>query len=80
MAENEISNEDLLALEKSLRLKLHPVQPDQEFVGALRKRLDQEAVRDQQNRLAISFLTIAGGLVIGLIVFVIGRIILHRKE
>jgi len=80
MTEDSISNEDLLDLEKSLRLRLHPIQPDQKFVGSLRKRLEQASNQDNEHRLAMSFLTIAIGLVAGLFIFLIGQILFRGKK
>lgn len=80
MTEDTISNEDLLALEKSLRLKLHPIQPDQNFVSVLRKQLEQTSNQDAEQRLAMSFLTIALGLVVGLVIFLIGQVLFRSKK
>jgi hypothetical protein len=80
MTEDTISNQDLLDLERSLRLKLHPVQPDQNFVSGLRKQLEQASDQDAEHRLALSFLTIALGLVAGLVIFLIGQILFRSKK
>jgi hypothetical protein len=77
MTDNVLSNRDLLDLEKALREKLRPVTPDQKFIGSLRRQLEQTSEQDQERRLAASFLTIAGGLIMGLIIFLIGRIFMH---
>ncbi len=66
-------NEKLLALEKSLKSKLHPVRPDRQFVGRLRNRLENSPTYQKQRRLAATFLSIAAGLVVGLVVFLIGK-------
>ncbi len=73
MAEGMSSNEALLALEQALREKLNPVRPDQNFVVSLRKRLEESPAYNQQRRLAATMLTIATGLLVGLVVFLIGR-------
>lgn len=80
MTEASISNDDLLDLEKSLRLRLHPIQPDQKFVGSLLKRLEQASNQDDEHRLAMSFLTIAIGLVAGLVIFLLGKILFKSKK
>lgn len=80
MTDDTISNDDLLDLEKSLRLGLHPIQPDQNFVGSLLKRLEQASLQDDEHRLAISFLTIAIGLVAGLVIFLLGQILFKGKK
>jgi len=80
MKKPTVSNEELLKLERSLRRTLHPVNPDQKFIGVLRKKLEQEANTDQAHRLAFSFLTIAAGLIAGLIAILIGQILLRENE
>ncbi len=79
MKNSKASNEDLLRLERSLKHTLHPVYPDQRFVGSLRKKLKEEASQDRTHRLGISFLTIAAGLIAGLTVVLIGRILIKEK-
>jgi hypothetical protein len=73
MTKERAINEKLLALEKSLKSRLHPVTPDRQFVGRLRKRLENSPVYQKQQRLAATFLSIAAGLVFGLVIFLIGR-------
>lgn len=80
MRNGTITNEDLLKLEKALRISLHPVQPNQKFIGLLRKRLKEEGSQDHSQRIAVSFLTIAAGLISGLVVFLIGQIITKGKS
>jgi hypothetical protein len=80
MTEDIALNEDLLALEKSLKLRLQPIHPDQRFIGSLRKRLEQASTKDQDHRIAVSFITIAVGLVAGLIIFLIGQIFVGEKS
>lgn len=67
------NNEDLLALEQSLKAGLYPVSPDQKFVGNLRTRLEDSPIIQQQRETAYFLLSIAGGLLVGLMVFLIGR-------
>jgi hypothetical protein len=78
MKRSTISNEDLLRLERSLKRTLHPVDPDKKFVGSLRNRLKEEAGENPSQRIAFSFLTIAGGLIAGLTIFLIGRILIKE--
>jgi len=66
-------NETLLALENSLKHQLKPVQPNRHFVIGLKTRLETSNLLDRQRRTAATLLTIAGGLLIGLVVFLIGR-------
>lgn len=73
MTDMKSENEILLALEKSLRDELHPVQPDQYFVGNLHKRLEDSPAYRRKRQLAVTLLTVAGGLVLGTAIFLIGR-------
>ena len=75
-----VPNEELIRLERSLRKTLLPVKPDQNFIGSLRKKLEEEASEDHSHRIAISFLTIAAGLVAGLMIVLIGQILIREKE
>lgn len=77
MKESQFTNEDLLALEQSLKSRLLPVQPDQGFVGSLRSRLEDSPIYQQQRETAYFFLSIASGLLVGLVVFLIGKEIMH---
>lgn len=79
MTSRDSANEALLSLEQSLRLQLNPVQPDQQFVGRLRQRLEDSPTYRQQKRLAMKMLTIAVGLVAGLAIFLIGRGFIHES-
>lgn len=73
MKDMQPNNDELIALEKSLRLGLHPVKPDQDFVGNLRSRLENSPVYQQQRETAYSLLTVAVGLLVGLIIFLVGK-------
>ena len=73
MVDKSYSNEALIALEKSLRDKLNPIELDQNFVLNLRRQLEDSPIHQQQRRLAVQMLTVAAGLVVGLLVFLIGR-------
>lgn len=70
----------LLELERSLRKRLSPVKPDQQFVGTLRQRLEDSPAYRHQRRLAVSMLSIAAGLVVGLAIFLIGRSFIHSPN
>ena len=78
----EINTEpaDLLHLEQYLRSRMKPVQPDQKFIGALRNQLEQAATQSQTHRLAAMFLTIAGGLLLGLVIYLIGRRFIRQED
>jgi hypothetical protein len=73
-------NESLIALENTLKKKLYPVQPNQHFVQKLRTRLEKSNILDRQQRTAATYLTIAGGLLIGLAIFLIGRGFLRKPN
>lgn len=66
-------NENLLELEQSLRNRLSPVRPNRDFVGSLQKRLEESPIYRKKRQLAVTLLTVAGGLVVGTAVFLIGR-------
>jgi hypothetical protein len=73
MKEIQSTDDDLLVLEQALRAKLHPITPNQEFVGNLRGQLENSSIYQRQRETAHVFLTIAGGLLVGLVVFLVGR-------
>jgi hypothetical protein len=73
MKEIQSANDDLLVLEQALRAKLHPITPNQDFVGQLRGQLENSPIYQRQRETAHVFLTIAGGLLVGLAVFLVGR-------
>lgn len=73
MSEGTSSDQALLALEHDLRSRLSAVTPDRKFVNNLRQRLEESPVYLQQRRTAAKMLTIAAGLMVGLVVFLIGR-------
>ena len=66
-------NESLLALEDSLKNQLHPIQPNRQFVKKLSTRLENSNLLNRQRRTAATLLTIAVGLLVGLVIFLIGR-------
>ena len=73
MTDEKNKNEQLLALERSLREGLSPVAPRQAFVGTLRTRLEDSPIYQKKRRMAATLLTVAGGVVFGLSVFLIAR-------
>jgi hypothetical protein len=78
MKEIQTHNQDLLALEQRLRSKLHPIKPDQKFVGDLRLRLEDTPFYQRQKNSAYTILSVVGGLLVGLIIFLIGRGLLQE--
>lgn len=80
MLNTNSSDFSLRELEQSLKTDLKPVLPDLGFVGRLRDRL-QDSTGDQRHKqLAYKLLTIAGGLLVGLMTFLIGRRIIEKGE
>jgi len=77
---NQSTYNDLLALEQSLKSKFHPIKPDQQFVGNLRSRLESSPIYQQQRKAAYIFITTAGGLLLGLIIFLIGKGLLGESR
>lgn len=73
MSEIDYSNDELLDLEKTLKSRLHPVEPSQKFVGSLKRKLEDSTITHQQHRIAVKLLITAVGLTVGLVVFLIGR-------
>jgi hypothetical protein len=73
MMEVKSANQDLLALERSLKSQLQPIKPNQQFVGNLRLRLEDPSAYRRPRQTAYSLLAIAGGLLFGLVVFLIGK-------
>lgn len=73
MAEELAYEDQLSKIEQSLRTKLAPVAPNEQFIGRLRQRLEGSPIYQKQQRLAVSLLSIAFGLVVGLIIFLVGR-------
>ena len=72
MKELQFSNETLLELERSLKTKLNPVQPDLSFISTLRDKLLAQPDIRPHHRTALTLLTIAGGLFLGLAIYLIG--------
>jgi hypothetical protein len=80
MLNTNSSDFSLRELEHSLKKDLKPVLPDHGFVGRLRDRLVDSTGNQQQKQLAYKLLTIAGGLLVGLMTFLIGRRIIEKGE
>ena len=80
MQKNHPINKELLALEQSLKTKFHPIEPDQQFVGNLRVSLESSPIYHRQRKLAQIFITTAGGLLFGLIIFLIGKGLLQESR
>jgi len=77
MKDQQNLSQDLLALEQSLKTRLIPVQPDQHFVGNLRSRLEDSPIYQQQRETAYFLLSIASGLLVGSMIFLIGKGIIY---
>lgn len=73
MVQQDIFDEELKALEDALKAGLHPIEPDQRFIGELAKDLAEESIICRQRRLGHALLLVTGGLVIGFLVYWIGR-------
>lgn len=80
MSEKVSTNEELLAIEEALRTRLNPVRPNQKFVSNLRQRLVESPAYQQRQQKAAKLLTVAGGLMFGLVVFLIGRRLIEGSE
>jgi hypothetical protein len=73
MAEDKVMDQSLLDLERSLKESLNPIKPDTKFIYELRQQLEVSSLHKKQQRAGISLLLIAGGLITGLVIFLIGR-------
>ncbi len=80
MAEKMLAENQLDQLEKSLRAKLAPIEPNEQFIGSLRRRLEDSPAYQKKQRLAVSLLSVALGLTVGLAVFLIGRGLVNGTE
>jgi hypothetical protein len=80
MTEANFSNTTLLDIEQALKEKLFPVKPDNNFIGQLRERLENSPVYRQPRRVAMQLLTTAAGLFAGLVIFLIGKRMINKKE
>lgn len=73
MDQQVFSESDLTALENYLRANLHPIEPDQKFIHELARDLADTSIQYRQKRIGQALLLVAGGLVIGFLIFWIGR-------
>ena len=80
MQRKHTQDSSLLALERTLKTELHPVEPNQRFVQTLRTRLEDSSILYRQRRIAATLLTIAGGLLVGTVIFLIGRGFLRNSS
>ena len=80
MAERLAAENQLNRIEQSLRAKLAPIVTNDKFIGNLRERLEGSTIFEKQQRLAVSMLSIALGLVVGLVIFLVGRGLVHDGE
>jgi len=80
MAEDKLMDQSLLDLERSLKESLNPVKPDKKFVYELRQQLEGSSAHKKQQRAGVSLLLIAGGLITGLVIILIGRRFLGAKN
>ncbi len=71
---------DLIDFENTLKSTLIPIKPDHSFVGSLQSRLQESTILYKQERLAYILLAIAGGLLTGLVIFLIGRGFLGKPK
>ncbi len=74
-AENQIKK-----IEQTLRVKLAPIIPNDQFIGSLRKRLEGSTIYEKQHHLAVSMLSIAVALIVGLVIFLVGRGLVNDSE
>ena len=74
-AENQIKK-----IEQTLRVKLAPIIPNDQFIGNLRKRLEGSTIFEKQHHLAVSMLSIAVALIVGLVIFLVGRGLVNDSE
>ena len=80
MAERLAAEDQLNKIEQTLRTKLAPIAPNDQFIGTLGQRLEGSTIYEKQHRLAVSMLSIALGLVVGLVIFLVGRGLVRDGE
>ena len=80
MDQEVYSEADLTTLENSLRANLHPIEPDQKFIRELAKDLADASIQYRQKRIGQALLLVVGGLVIGFVIFWIGRSFMEGKK
>ena len=69
---------NLFDLEKKLKSTLLPIKPSENFVGNLHSRLNESTIFHKQERMAFTLLTIEGGLLTGLIIFLLGKWLINK--
>jgi hypothetical protein len=79
MEKADSTNMTLYELQRSLKNKLNPVQPDKKFIGHLRERLETSSGNYHQQRLAMQLMTTAVGLMAGLIIFLVGQHLIKKN-
>ncbi len=79
MDQQDIFVADLKALEDKLKERLQPIEPNQEFISELGKDLAKACYNGPQRRLGEGLLLTAGGFMIGLLIFWIGRKFLEAE-
>lgn len=80
MKETHPKNVDLIALEDLLRARFQAIKPDQQFVGILHTKLENSPILQKQRKVAYVLMTTAGGLLLGLIIFLIGKGFLQESR
>jgi len=80
MDQQVLFDKDLSALENSLRANLHRLEPDQIFIHELAHDLADASIHVRQKRIGQALLLATGGLVIGFLIFFIGRGFLDREK
>jgi hypothetical protein len=78
MENADSTNITLIELQRSLKDKLNPVQPDMKFIGQLRERLENASGNSHQRRLGMQLLMTAVGLLAGLIIFLVGQHLIKK--
>lgn len=73
------TNHDLMDLEQLLKSRFQSIKPDQQFVGNLRTKLENSPIYQKQRKMAYILMTTAGGLFLGLIIFLIGKGMLQES-
>ena len=62
MPTDHTQNSSLIELERTLKLELHPIEPNQHFISKLRARLEETSIPQHRRRMAGTLLTIAGAV------------------
>ena len=80
MVRRKSTDESLLSIEKSLKTHLGPIDPDKGFIDELWQDLERSSLWDKQERTALSLLIIAVGLLVGTLIFLVGRYFLREQS